>query len=170
MEEYLRVGVISNTHGIKGEVKVYPTTDDRKRFYGLTSVWLDEGDSLRELRVKGVRFHKNMVLMTFDGYGDINQIEPYKGKDLLVARKDAVVLAEGEYFICDVIGSSVITEEGEPIGVLIDVITTGANDVYLVKGEDGREILLPVIKECVHNVDVEKKTVTARVMPGLEWT
>lgn len=167
MDNLLRIGVISNTHGIKGEVKVFPTTDDPKRFKSLKHVILDTGKENLELEIQSVRFFKQLVILKFKGIDNINDIEKYKGKDLLVTRENAVPLEEDEYFIFDIIGAKVETEEGETIGTLAEVLTTGANDVYVVETADGKEILLPVIKECILNIDTEKKKVVAKLMPGL---
>lgn len=167
MEDMLRVGVFANTHGVRGEIKVFPTTDDVTRFKKLKKVYLDKGTEKMPLEVQSVRFFKNMVIMKFKGIDNINDIEKYKGKDLLIEREQAVPLAEDEYFICDIIGATVVTEDGTEVGVLKEVLQTGANDVYVVKTPDKGDVLLPVIDDCVLNLDVEKKTVTVRFMPGL---
>ena len=108
-----------------------------------------------------------MVILKIKEITSIDELMPYKGKDLLVTRDQAVKLEENEYFICDLIGLRVVTDEGEDFGVLTDVIQTGANDVYEVKRPDGKEVLLPVIDECILDVDLEKQQVTAHIMPGL---
>lgn len=167
MEELLRVGVISNTHGIRGEVKVFPTTDDVSRFEKLKKVILDTGKEHINLEVSGVKFFKNLVILKFKGIDNINDIERYKGCDLLVTRENAVPLEENEYYIVDLIGCTVITDEGDTLGELVDVMTTGANDVYVVEGEEGKEILLPYTEECILNIDVEKKEIKVHVLPGL---
>ncbi|MFV0341288.1 MAG: ribosome maturation factor RimM [Anaerocolumna sp.] len=167
MDNYLRVGVISSTHGIKGEVKVFPTTDDLDRFRSLKQVFLDTGKERIELEVEGVKFFKQQAILKFKGFDNINDIEKYKGKDLLVTRENAVKLKEGEFFIYDLIGSKVVTEEGETLGELAEVMTTGANDVYIVKTPEGKEILLPYIKECILDIDVTNKVIKAHIMPGL---
>lgn len=167
MENLLRVGVISSTHGVKGEVKVFPTTDDSARFKQLKKVILDTGREQIDLEIEGVKFFKNMVILKFKGYDSIEEIEKYKGKDLLITRDLAVKLGPDENFIFDLIGLSVVKDDGKELGTLTDVIKTGANDVYEVKMTDGREVLLPAIKECVLNVDLEKKTVTVHMMDGL---
>ncbi len=167
MSDYLRVGVISNTHGIGGEVKVFPTTDDSKRFKKLKQVFLDTGKEYMELEVERVRFFKNMVIVKFKDINNINDIEKYKGKDLLVTREEAVPLEENEYFIYDIIDALVVDEEGKEIGILKEVLTTGANDVYVVEMPNKKEILLPVIDECILDIDTENKKVTAHIMPGL---
>ena len=167
MDNYLRVGVISSTHGIGGEVKVFPTTDDNKRFKKLKQVFLDTGKEYLELEVERVRFFKQMVIVKFKGINNINDIEKYKGKDLLVTRENAVPLEENEYFIYDIMDASVVDEEGKEIGILKEVLTTGANDVYVVKTVEGKEVLLPVIDGCILDIDIENKVVTAHIMPGL---
>ena len=166
MQDYFRVGVIANTHGIRGEVKVYPTTDDPKRFKGMKEILLDTGHELLPLEVASARFFKNLVILKFKGIDNINDIEKYKGRDLLVSRENAIPLEEGEYYIADIIGAKVVTDEGEDFGELVDVLTTGANDVYVVK-HDGKEVLLPVIPDCVLNRDMEQKIVTVHIMKGL---
>lgn len=167
MENLLRVGIISSTHGVKGEVKVYPTTDDAGRFNDLKKVILDTGREQMDLEIQGVKFFKNMVILKFKGFDSINEIEKYKGKDLLITRDQAVTLGPDENFIVDLIGLRVITEDGNEFGTLTDVIKTGANDVYEVKTTGGKEVLLPAIRECVLKVDMEEKTVTVHIMDGL---
>lgn len=167
MEQLLRVGVISSTHGVRGEVKVYPTTDDAGRFKTLKHVLLDTGKEQLNLEIENVKFFKNMVILKFKGYDTINDIEKYKGKDLLVTRDQAVKLGPDENFIVDLIGLKVVTDAGEAFGTLTDVIKTGANDVYEVKTADGKEVLLPAIRECVQNVDLEAGVVTVHIMDGL---
>ena len=168
MEDMLRVGVFANTHGVRGEIKVFPTTDDAQRFKKLKKVYLDTGKEKMELEISSVRFFKNLVILKFKGIDNINDIEKYKGKDLLVTRDQAVPLEEDEYFIYDIIGAKVVTEDGSEFGQLKEVLQTGANDVYVVKTTEGKEILLPVIEECILNIDIENKVVTAHIMPGLE--
>jgi 16S rRNA processing protein RimM len=167
MDNLLRVGVISSTHGVRGEVKVYPTTDDVNRFNSLKDVILDTGLEHMNLEIQGVKFFKNMVILKFKGYDSIEDIEKYKGKDLLITRDQAVELGPDENFIVDLIGLRVVTEDGEEFGTLTDVIKTGANDVYEVKTAEGKEVLLPAIKECVLNVDLTEGIVTVHIMDGL---
>lgn len=167
MQDLLQVGVISSTHGIAGEVKVFPTTDDITRFDYLKEVILDTGKEKLEFTVSGVKYFKNMVILKFKGIDNINDIEKYRGCSLWVTRENAVELKEDEYFICDLIGLNVITDEGEELGELVDVIQTGANDVYAVRTKEGREVLLPAIEQCVLNVNIEENTMTVHVMEGL---
>lgn len=167
MEKYLRVGVISNTHGVRGEVKVYPTTDDIRRFDYLKEAIIDTGKEYINVDVSGVKYFKNMVILKFRQFDNIDQVIPYKGMDLLVTRENAIPLGEGEHFIVDLIGCKVITDEGEELGELTDVLQTGANDVYVVKMANGKEVLLPVIEQCVLEKDIENKVIKVHVMKGL---
>ena len=167
MEQFLRVGVISSTHGIRGEVKVYPTTDDPERFLDLDEVILYTGREHKILEIEGVKFFKNQVILKFKGYDNINDIEKYLKKDLLVDREHAVELGENENFIADLIDMEVVTDEGKVLGTLTDVIETGANDVYAVKTPEGKEILLPAIRDCILDVNVDEKRMTVHVMEGL---
>ena len=168
MVDLLQVGVITSTHGIKGEVKVFPTTDDPTRYSYLKDVILDTGKEKIDLKVSGVKYFKQYVIVKFKGINDINDIEKYKGSTLWVTRENAVPLEENEYFIADLIGLKVVTDEGEEFGELTDVMQTGANDVYVVEAyKDKQEVLLPVIDECVLDVDLEKGIVTVHIMEGL---
>lgn len=166
MEDLFRVGVIANTHGIRGEVKVFPTTEDPKRFEWLKEVILDTGKEKLTLKISSVRFFKNLVIVKFKGIDNINDIEKYKGKDLYVTRENAIPLEEDEYYIADIIGATVYTEDEKEFGTLTDVLETGANLVYVVKHE-GKEVLLPAIPDCVKDVDTEEKKVIVHILPGL---
>ena len=167
MEQFLRVGVISSTHGIRGEVKVFPTTDDVKRFKKLKNVILDTGREHLNLEVEGVKFFKQFVILKFKGIDNINDIEKYKGKSLFVTRANAVRLRRDEYFIADLQGLTVVDEEDKVLGTLRDVMETGANDVYIIDMADGREVLVPAIKECILHVDVEAGKMQIHLMDGL---
>lgn len=167
MEQLLRVGVISTTHGVRGEVKVYPTTDDVNRFKKLKKVVLDTGREHLDLEISSVKFFKNQVILKFKGIDNINDIEKYKGKDLLVNREDAVALEENENYVADLIDLKVVTDEGQVLGVLTEVMETGANDVYVVETEDGKELLLPAIRDCILDVDLETEVMTVHILPGL---
>ena len=167
MEPYLRVGVISSTHGLKGEVKVFPTTDDPARFKKLKNVILDTGKEKLELEIAGVKFFKNMVILKFKEFNDINEIEKYKGKDLLIHRDQAVKLGPDENFIVDLIGLKVITDAGEIFGTVKDVLQTGANDVYVIEHVSGREYLFPAIKQCILSVDLDAGEMKVHILDGL---
>ena len=167
MEDLLQVGIITSTHGVRGEVKVYPTTDDPRRFRRLKEVVLDTGREKLNLEIEGVKFFKQFVILKFKGLDNINDIEKYRQKSLYVTRKNAVRLQRDEYFIADLIGLKVQDEDGKELGTVKDVIETGANDVYVVEMTDGKELLLPAIKQCILNVDLEQQTMTVHVLDGL---
>ena len=166
MEQFLQVGVISSTHGIRGEVKVFPTTDDPVRFKKLKNVLLDTGREQLELEVQSVKFFKQFVIVKFKGIDNINDIEMYKGKRLLIPREDAVALGEDEYYIADLIGMEVFTEEGR-FGVLKDVMETGANEVYIIASDEHGEVLVPAIRQCILDVDIKEKKMKIHLMEGL---
>ena len=166
MEKQLQVGVISSTHGVRGEVKVFPTTDDVTRFRQLKKVYLDTGREMLPLEIQNVKFFKQFAILKFKGIDNINDIEKYRGKSLMIDREDAVDLDEDEYFIADMIGIQVVSDEGEDLGILQDVMQTGANDVYVVE-KDGEELLIPAIKDCILSVNVEEGKMEVHLLPGL---
>ena len=166
-EDLLRVGVITSTHGIRGEVKVYPTTDDPNRFKKLKNYIIDGRREKINVTVESAKFFKQYVILKFKEFSNINDIESFVKCDLLVTRQNALPLKEGEYYICDLVGLNVITDTGMNIGKLKDVLETGANNVYIVEDENGNEILIPVIDQCILNHDLEKKTITVHLIPGL---
>lgn len=167
MEKLLQVGVISSTHGVRGEVKVFPTTDDVKRFKKLKNVILDTGREHMPLEVESVKFFKQFAILKFKGIDNINDIERYKGKSLLVDRENAVKLRKDEYFIADMIGLQVFTDDGAEFGTLKDVLETGANDVYIIDSLKHGEVLVPAIKQCILDVDIENGKMTIHLMEGL---
>lgn len=167
MEDLLQVGAITQPHGIHGEVKVFPTTNDVRRFKKLKEVILDTGKEKKLLEIEGVKFFKQYAILKFKGFDSINDIEKYKGKPLLVTRENAVRLGRDEYFIADLIGLAVYDDQDQYLGVLTNVIETGANDVYEVMFEDGRQVLFPAIKQCILDVDLENRKMKVHIMDGL---
>ena len=167
MEDMLQVGVITQTHGVRGEVKVFPTTDDVNRFKKLKQVILDTGKETMPLEIQSVKFFKQFVILKFKGIDNINDIEKYKRCSLYVTREHAVPPEEDEYFIADMIGMEVCTEDGNIFGTLKDVIETGANDVYVIENAEHGEVLVPAIKECIRSVDIEKGQMMIHLMDGL---
>ncbi len=163
MEELLQVGAITSTHGVRGEVKVFPTTDDAKRYSKLKEVYLEE----KLVNIESVKYFKNLVIVKFKEYNSLNEVESLKGKNLYVTRENAVKLKKDEYFVADLIGLKVEDEEKNISGVLTDVMSTGANDVYIIKLDDGRELLLPAIKECILNVDIDEGVIKINILEGL---
>lgn len=167
MEDLLQVGIITGTHGLKGEMKVFPTTNDKERFLDLEDVLLDTGKELLELKVEYCKFFKKFVFVKFEGLDDINEVEQYKRCPLLVRRENAVELEEDEYFVADLLGMTIVDDSGVTIGKLENVIETGANDVYEVLTGDGGRILLPAIKECILDVDMDEGIILVHLMKGL---
>lgn len=167
MEDLLKVGVITTTHGVRGEVKVFPTTDDPERFRKLKKVILDNGKEKRDLEIEQVKFFKNLVILKFKGFDNINDIEKYRKAELFVTRDNAVKLKKNEYFIADLIDLVVTSDEGEELGTIQDVLQTGANDVYVISKDGEEELLLPAIKECVKEVNLEDRTMLVHLLPGL---
>ena len=167
MEDRLQVGVITQTHGVRGEVKVFPTTDDPNRFTELKKVYLDTGKELLKLEIQNVKFFKQFVILKFKGIDNINDIEKYKRCSLLIDREDAVELEENEYFIADLIGLDVVLEDDSAFGTLKDVLETGANDVYIIDTKEHGEVLIPAIEECVLEVDIEANKMKIHLMNGL---
>ncbi|MCI5934389.1 MAG: ribosome maturation factor RimM [Lachnospiraceae bacterium] len=167
MENLLQVGAILDTHGLRGEVKVFPTTDDPSRYDDLEEVELltKEGNYLH-LEIERVRYFKNLVIVKFKNYDHINDIEQYKKCNLYVTRENAVELEADEYFVADLIGLTAKTDEGEELGQIKDVLTTGANDVYVIDTKEG-ELLVPAIHDCVQEVDLEAGVMTLHLLPGL---
>ena len=167
MDELLQVGIITQTHGIRGEVKVFPTTDDVKRFKKLKETILDTGKEKITLEIESVKFFKQFVILKFKGFDNINDIEKYKNKSLYVTRENAVRLRRNEYFIADLMDLEVFDEEDKRLGTLVDVMQTGANDVYVIEDQEGKEYLFPAIPQCVLDVNLEEQTVTVHIMDGL---
>lgn len=167
MEDRFQVGVITSPHGVRGEVKVFPTTDDVKRFKRLKEVILDTGKEKVPLEIEGVKFFKQFVILKFKGLDTPEEVAKYRQKSLYVTRENAVRLGKDEYFIADLMGLKVYDEADAEIGVLREVLETGANDVYVIDLNDGRELLLPAIKECVLHVDVEAGKMQIHILDGL---
>lgn len=167
MEDLLKVGIITSTHGLKGEVKVYPTTDDAKRFLDLEEVLIDMGKEKKHLAIEGVRFFKQMAILKFKGIDKIEEAQRYRQKDLYVTREQAVPLGENEYFIADLIGILAVSEDGEELGRIAEVLQSAANDVYIIQKEGVPDLLVPAIKDCVKKVDLEAGVVTIHLLPGL---
>lgn len=167
MEAYFQIGIITSTHGVRGEVKVFPTTDDVRRFKRLKEVIADTGKEQITMEMEGVKFFKQFVILKFKGIDSIDAAEKYRKSRLLVARENAVRLGRDEYFVADLMGLRVLNEDGSELGVLKEVMETGANDVYVIALNDGRELLLPAIRQCVLEVDVEAGFVRIHILEGL---
>lgn len=169
METRFQVGVITSPHGVSGEVNVFPTTDDPKRFKRLKDVILVQGKTEKIVEIESVKFFKQMVILKLKGYDDRDAVEKLRQCSLFVPREKAVRLQKDEYFIADLIGLTVLDadKQDEELGILEDVMSTGANDVYVIRLKNGKELLLPAIKQCVIEVHVEEGFVRVSVPEGL---
>ena len=167
MDNFLEIGQIVNSYGIKGFFKVVPFTDDITRFDDLDSVYIEKNKKLEKKLIEEVKYHKNLVLLKIQGVNDINDTEQYKSCILKIDRANAVELPEDTYFITDMIGIEVYTEENKFLGNLTDIFPTGSNDVYVVKDELGKQILLPAIGEVIKDVNVKERRMVVKLIPGL---
>ena len=167
VDDMLRIGVVTRPHGLRGEVKVFPTTSDPERFKNCDLVFLVTKKEVLELHVESVKYFKKQVILKFKEFSKVEDVEGFHQCDLMVDREDAIELGEGEYFLYDAIGCRVVSDEGAEIGEIKDVLETGANPVFVIKTDAGKEVLFPVIDECILSVDTEKMEAVAHVMPGL---
>jgi 16S rRNA processing protein RimM len=166
MYEYLQIGKIVNTHGVRGEMKLIPLTDDPTRFDELDWVYVEK-DGMHKYSIESVKYFKNSVILKLEGIDTPEAAASFKEHFVLVDRQNAVKLPEDTFFICDILGSRVYDENGSELGILHDVLQTGSNDVYVVKGGLGREILIPALKSVVRNVSPQQKRIDVIVPKGL---
>ncbi|QQZ07970.1 ribosome maturation factor RimM [Heyndrickxia vini] len=169
MTNWFNVGKIVNTHGLNGEVRVISKTDFPEERYqkgNLLYLFLNEQEPI-QLTIKNHRTHKNFDLLQFDGYENINLVEKWKNGLLKISEEQLTNLDEGEYYFHEIIGCKVITLDGEEVGIVKEILTPGANDVWIVKGTDKKEYLIPYIDEIIKNVDIEEKVITIDPMEGL---
>ncbi|MDD6381272.1 MAG: ribosome maturation factor RimM [Lachnospiraceae bacterium] len=166
---FLQVGIITTTHGVHGEVKVRPTTDDIERFKDLTEVTLSFSNGKEEKRtIRSVKFFKNQAILGFDGIDDMDSAYTLRNARIMIDRSQAIPLEENEFFIGDILGISVYDEDDRLLGKCTDIIPTGANDVYEVTRDDGKKILIPAIKQCIIAVDPDQGQMKVHLIPGLE--
>lgn len=167
MENYFTIGNIVNTQGIKGEMRIMPTVDDINRFKLLKKVYVEQRGSINEYQVESIRFHKQFVLIKLKGIDDMTRAETFKGSVVKITEDMAIPCEEDEYYIRDLYDMRVTDEEGTELGVIGDILFTGANDVYVVKRRGEKDILIPAIKSCILNVDIENKVMKVRLPEGL---
>ena len=168
MEQYFEIGKITGTHGIRGTMRVFPTTEDPSRFERLKEIIVEIRGKRETFHIQKVAFHKQFVLLTVKEITDINVAELYKNGRILIPDAMAIPLGEDEYYNRDLYGLKVVTEEGEELGELTEIFPTGSNDVYVVKKDGkGKELLLPTIKDCIKNVDLENGVMTVKLLEGL---
>lgn len=169
MIQYIEVGKIVNTHGVVGELKIIPLTDDPKRYNKLKSVYISPkiGEEMIKYDVMGVKYHKSFVIMKVKDIDDLNAAEKLKEHFVIIDREDAVKLPKDTFFICDLIGLKVFDEEGNNLGVIKEVLQTGSNDVYVVKSDNSGDILIPALKTVVKKVCFEENKMVVNLPQGL---
>ena len=167
MTKYLEIGQIVNTFGIKGMVKVKPFTDNIERFSNLEKIYIKNKSGQTEYKNQEVKYHKNMVLIKFEGIENPEQADLLRNSYLIVDRETEEPLEPGRYYIVDMIGLDVFTDENEYLGKLEDIYNTGSNDIYVVKNELGKQVLLPAIEDVIKNIDMDNKKVIVHLIPGL---
>lgn len=167
MEEYFEIGQIVNTSGLKGEIKIKPFTDDITKFNNFKTIYVSIKKELKEFEVEKVRFSKNMVFLKLKGIDTIEDAENYRNLYIKRKRDKDEKLEKDTYYIVDLIGCKVCTDDQKDLGEVIDVFSTGSNDVYVVKDELGKQVLLPAIKDVIKNVDIKNKLITVHLMEGL---
>ncbi len=167
MTKYLEIGQIVNTFGIKGMVKVKPFTDNIERFSNLEKIYIKNKLGQTEYKIQEVKYHKNMVLIKFEGIENPEQADLLRNSYLIVDRETEEPLEAGRYYIVDMIGLDVFTDDNEYLGKLEDIYNTGSNDIYVVKNELGKQVLLPAIEDVIKNIDMDNKKVIVHLIPGL---
>ncbi len=167
MEDYFKIGIITSSHGVRGEMKVFPTTDDTRRFKKCREVYVEDKTGLVMYEVESARVSPDKVLLKLKGIDTPEEAVKLRQRGIFVDREHAVKLSKDEYFIADLIGLEVRNEDGDRIGVIEEVLPTGANDVYQIAIDDGRELLLPAIKDCILEVNVEQGFMRVHVLDGL---
>ncbi len=166
MEDYFKIGIITSSHGVRGEMKVFPTTDDARRFKKLKQVFVETKEGFKVFEVESARV-SDKVLLKLKGIDTPEEVVKYRQRGIFVDRKNAVRLSKDEYFIADLIGIKVICDDGKELGVLKEVMPTGANDVYVVSMDEDKEVLIPAIKDCILDVDVEEGFMKVHLLDGL---
>ena len=169
--DLLRIGIVTRPHGVRGEVKVYPTTDDIERFATVGEVRLFLRDNaLGAHAIESVKHFKDQVILKLSGVNDMNAAEGLRNAELYIERSQSGPLKEGQYFRCDLLDLKVVLEDGTAVGTVEDVLETAANDVFVIRTEDGKELLLPNIPDCIRNVDLSEGTMCVAILPGLDAT
>ena len=167
MERYFVVGNIVNTQGIKGEIRIMPTVDNVDRFFDFDKIFVERKGNLKEYEIENVRLHKKFVLLKLKGVDDMTSAEALKGAVAKITEDMTEPCKEDEYYIRDIYDMEAFTDEGEFLGIITDIIFTGANDVYVVSKKGESDILIPAIKDCILEVDVENKKMKVKLLEGL---
>lgn len=167
MDKYLELGQIVNVKGLKGEVKANVFTDDKTKFEKFKSVFLKKKDSIQEYEIEKIGYQKNQIIIKFKNIDNIDDAEKLRNSYILVDRKNLDPLPEGVYYIADLIGLDVYTEDGDFIGRVDDIYNTGSNDIYVIKNDDGTQKVLPGIKDVIKKIDIENRKIIVNLIKGL---
>ena len=167
MNQYFEIGKIAGTHGLKGTLRIFPTTEDPSRFELLKELIVENRGKIETFHIEKVGYHKKFVLVTVREINEINAAELYKGATIRIPVEDAIPLEENEYYTRDLYGMLVVADDGEELGILDDVLETGANDVYVIKKEGSKDLLIPVIKQCILKVDLAERKILVHLLEGL---
>jgi len=167
MNQYFEIGKIAGTHGLKGTLRIFPTTEDPSRFELLKELIVENRGKIETFHIEKVGYHKKFVLVTVREINEINAAELYKGATIRIPVEDAIPLEENEYYTRDLYGMVVVADDGEELGILDDVLETGANDVYVIKKEGSKDLLIPVIKQCILKVDLAERKILVHLLEGL---
>ena len=167
MVVFFEIGQIVNTSGLKGILKIKPFTDDIKKFSNLKTIYIKTKSGLTEFKIEQVRYVKNMVMLKLAGIDTVEEAEKYRNLYIKILRDQEEELEEGSYYVVDILGCKVNTDANQELGKIVDVFQTGSNDVYVVKDEQGKQILLPAIKQVIKNVDIKNKIITVHLLEGL---
>lgn len=168
MNKYLELGQIVNVKGLKGEMKVNPFTDDPKKFEKIKSIVVKSKNQNTEYEIEHVGYHKNQIILKLKGIDTIDDAEKLRNSYILVDRDALGKLPEGVYYLADLIGLDVFTEEGRALGKVDDIFQTGSNDVYVVKDDSGKELYLPGIPDCIKKIDLDNNKIIVNLIKGLE--
>ena len=167
MQEFLEIGQIVNTFGIKGMVKVKPFTDDITRFDDLEKVYVETNKQKKEYEIEEVNYHKDMVMLKFKGIDRVEDAELLRNSYLKVNRQDEPELEEGTYYIVDLLGLDVYSDEGILLGKVEDIFNNGSCDIYDVKDELGKQLLLPAISDVIKEINLKEKKIVVHILKGL---
>lgn len=167
MVEYLEIGQIVNTFGVRGEIKIKPLTDNIQRFDKLKSIYIEKNNQLQLYNIEHVKYTNNLVILKIKDVNTMEEAEKLKGLYIKVDRKNAIKLPKDTYFIADLIGLSVYTDEGKMLGKVDDIYNTGSSDIYVVKDDLGKQILLPAITDVLKNIDIKNQKIIVHLIEGL---
>lgn len=161
----VRIGKIVNTQGLKGDLRIFPSTDYKERFEELEYVYL-EGEKNKKFVITKVRYKKNLAIVKFENYDNINDVETFRNREVFTEKLDQDELEEDRFYVEDLIGIKIIDEEKGYIGILKEIIQNPAHDIYLVELESGKEIMIPAVSEYIIDTDINNSVMTVSLIEG----